>query len=244
MGRIFNKAALRPFGYEIHRFYDAFSGLRLLPAIKTVIDVGVDAGTPDLYKYCPDAELLLFEPNAKCADVINDKVLSCRKGRLYPFGLGSENTTLLLNVDGPRSPFFERTGLTKPEGKRYETVEVKVRRLDEVLCKEDLAGPVLLKVDTEGYELKVLEGAVNLFPYIDLIFVEASVLKRFHDSYTFYELMSFLRTNGFDIFQVLTANKDKRGLIRFMDILFAKEAFLAEWAGGGDYYERRVHGVD
>lgn len=228
MGRIFNKAVLRPSGYEIHRFYDAFIGLTLLPAINTVIDVGVDVGTTDLYKYFPDAKLLLFEPNAKCADVINDKVLSCRKGKLYPFGLGSENTTSRLNVDGPRSSFFERTDLTKSEGERYETVDVKVRRLDEVLGNEDLAGQVLMKVDTEGYELKVLEGAVNLFPHIDFILVEASVMKRFHGSYTLYELMSFLQTNGFDVFQVLTAHKDGRGLIRFMDILFAKEAFLAE----------------
>jgi hypothetical protein len=52
------------------------------------------------------------------------------------------------------------------------------------------------------------------------LIAEVSVLPRFERSYSFLELLQYLDGVGFEIHQVLTANRDPQGLIRFLDVAF------------------------
>jgi len=81
---------------------------------------------------------------------------------------------------------------------------IEVTTLDAILREnQDIKTPILLKVDTEGHELEVLKGAKQLLALTDTVILEASIRKRFMDSYAFEDLILFMKKNGFVVFDFL-----------------------------------------
>lgn len=130
-----------------------------------VLDVGVAGGTFDLYARCPSAYLELFEPHPSRRKAI-EGILADRRGRVHGAALGNEPGTATLYLTGVNG-----SSLYPIKGKDVR-VEVPVARLDEVLDATEIKRPSLLKIDTEGHEMAVLEGATGLFDVIDCVVVE------------------------------------------------------------------------
>lgn len=158
-----------------------------------VIDVGVADGSPDLYERFPNAYLDLFEPHPDWVKVAQN-ILSQREGRLYPVALGREKGTSNLYLKG-------RTGSSLALDSGRGSIAVPVERLDEILSSHDIRPPCLLKIDTEGYEMAVLEGAEKLLGNIDCIAVEIHFQKP--DQYEPYQLINFLAQRGFGMCEML-----------------------------------------
>jgi FkbM family methyltransferase len=81
---------------------------------------------------------------------------------IHPFALGATSGVAQIQVEGDLHA-GEGTGTANilPEGSTYECVrqEIEVRTLDELT---DLPrGCSLIKIDTDGYDLKILQGAVR-----------------------------------------------------------------------------------
>jgi hypothetical protein len=55
-------------------------------------------------------------------------------------------------------------------------LRVPIKRLDACLSTPP-PRPVLLKIDVQGFELEVLQGATDLLPHIDAVYVEASYVE-------------------------------------------------------------------
>lgn len=51
-------------------------------------------------------------------------------------------------------------------------VRVEGRRLDGLVRRDDLPGPVMMKVDTQGAEARVLRGAAGILDAVDVVFLE------------------------------------------------------------------------
>ena len=137
-----------------------------------------------------------------------------------PYAAGSAECLTNVFENDTSSAILHRTVLTNPGELKFETVEVSVKRLDSIIDSQKLSRPSLLKIDTEGYELNVLLGAKSLIKNVDYIIVEVSILKRFNNSYEFFDIVNYLKSNGFSLHQILTANKDNQGLVRYCDLLF------------------------
>ena len=71
-----------------------------------------------------------------------------------------------------------------------------MRRLDELL---DLPGPLLLKSDTQGYDLEVLEGAAGVIDRVEALVVELSVTPIYDGAPHIVEMLSHLRDLGFGV---------------------------------------------
>jgi FkbM family methyltransferase len=79
-------------------------------------------------------------------------------------------------------------------------LEIPVQRLDR-LVSDDL--PVnLLKVDVEGYEKFVFEGATKLLKQTDCVFFEVSSLHFARFGYTTRDLLELLLAAGFQLFRI------------------------------------------
>lgn len=51
-------------------------------------------------------------------------------------------------------------------------IEVEGRRLDRLVAREDLRGPVMMKIDAQGAETRVLGGATGILDAVDVLFLE------------------------------------------------------------------------
>ena len=161
---------------------------RLAPA--TVIDVGVNRGTPELYAAFPAAHYLLVEPNRENLKDIK-KILQTVNGEHEMAAAGSRSGTAVINVETSRtglSSFLNRSDLTAT-GTRIERREVSVRTIDEMVASRKLEGPFGLKIDTEGFELEVLRGAPATLKDCQFVITETSTAKRFEGGYESVDLI-------------------------------------------------------
>ena len=93
------------------------------------------------------------------------------------------------------------TNQEKISGTRVASVEaaVPLTTLDAFTVEQALAGPILLKIDVQGNELKVLRGAVASMAKIDTIYCECSYRELYEGQALADEVIAFLSLHGFEI---------------------------------------------
>ena len=75
--------------------------------------------------------------------------------------------------------------------------KVAVERLDDIVSPDWIVDHCLLKIDVQGYELRVLEGAVKTLDRIRVVLVETGIASLYADDASFDEVYRFLTERGF-----------------------------------------------
>jgi len=127
---------------------------------RTVIDVGVAYGTLPLLKAFPKSKHILIEPLQEFEEAIR------KLGEDYPIeyinaaaGRYSGKVTFNIHRNITASSMYEET-----DGEYVDGIKriVNMIKLDQLIKKYEISDRVLLKVDVQGAELDVLDGAENL----------------------------------------------------------------------------------
>jgi len=168
---------------------------------KTVIDVGVATGTPELYETFPQAFHLLIEPLIE-----NQPYLETWKAKLpycdYILGAAAQQSGVLkINVH----PDLVGSSLYKEsEGEAVDGVEREIATitLDEASQQFYCSGPYLIKIETQGSELDVLTGASAILKQTDLIVLEVSFFEFFKGAPTAWDYFQFMSDRGFVIYDI------------------------------------------
>ena len=181
--------------------------------IATLIDVGVGSGTPSLYNLFSDSQIVMIDPHPDTAELcsawledprFNMKLLNC--------AAGESETALKLTLSKNASSFLERIG----SGTSLERVTVEVHPLDSLVAKHGLKGPFGIKIDTEGFELGVIRGALNTLKDAEFVIAEVSVKERFVGGYTFSEFVGEMAQKSFEVTDVISFPAHSR----YVDVLF------------------------
>ncbi|MCR9129916.1 MAG: FkbM family methyltransferase [Alphaproteobacteria bacterium] len=163
---------------DYQRFPSKPDCLRVLLAAglepKTVIDVGVHSGTPELIEAFPDAHHLLIEPEPAHFSVIAETYRDVAH-TLIPLGASDRHGAAALTTEHgetggevTHSRFLDNDPATEPD-----TAMVKVAPLDAIVSQAGLEGPYFLKIDTDGHELAVLAGAAETLKQSAAVAIEA-----------------------------------------------------------------------
>ncbi len=191
------------------------AGLRSHISAKHIIDVGVGWGTSDLHQRFPDAILELFEPAPVFFPAIESKVLKGREGRLHKVALGREEGESIMHRAGTSSGSLVAQASTDDQ-----TIKVPVKRLDSILSPDDIMRPSLLKIDTEGFELAVLEGSTGILKCIDTVVVELQLRRK--DLYAPNDMITFLAAQGFEVTDIVNFDVIE-GLVQCADVVFERK---------------------
>jgi len=128
-----------------------------------ILDVGANVGdyASMVKEICPDAEVYSFEPHPETFVRLSDRAE--RYGfKAFNVGCSNENTKLKL-YDYAESSITSHASLYRDviekihKGQSRELM-VDIIKLDDFVTKHNINEVDLLKIDTEGHELKVLEG--------------------------------------------------------------------------------------
>ncbi|MFH2204579.1 MAG: FkbM family methyltransferase [Elusimicrobiota bacterium] len=222
------RSTLNVFGYEIRKRGErgfCASYLSQICAAKTVFDVGGADGTYELYQAYPKAKFFLIEPLREFEDALN-RISSEYDCEVFRQAVGDEESKRRITVypADPQLSTLKRRPSAAQEADSSESREIEVTTLDKILAENrDIQPPILLKIDTEGHELEALKDAKRLLTLTDTVILEASISKRFTDSYTFAELILFMRDNDFAVFDFLNISYG-RGTpgANFTDIVFKR----------------------
>lgn len=172
--------------------------------IRTVIDVGAHKGefSSAMRALFPETRIYAFEPLPCCCGVLQRKLGSNAYMEAFPVAVGRQASTVTLwRSRYPKSSSvlpmanlhkvsFPRTALSTP-------VTVEMKALDEYSQQMQLAAKVLLKIDVQGYESEVLQGATALLREIDYVLLEISFRPLYEGQCSFAEIHAILQEAGF-----------------------------------------------
>jgi len=101
---------------------------------------------------------------------------------------------------------------------------IQVVRLDESRIKDEL-GPLLLKLDVQGFEHEALKGASALLDKVALIEIETSFREMYAGELKHTELITYLESQGFTIYTIAPPAIDELGRIGYLDCLLLNTSF-------------------
>lgn len=135
---------------------------RILAPGMTVVDVGANIGYFTLLaaqRVGPGGQVFAIEPHPANFRILSEAVAAngLTHVRAYQMALGDRRSTADLSM-ADQSVFPNRTASMVPP-KTAESVSVTVERLDACAADWGLDRIDLLKVDVDGFEAKVLDGA-------------------------------------------------------------------------------------
>lgn len=202
-------------------YIDSFSQLRRLGFKPNIIfDVGASDGTwsVELANIFPHANYFLFEPLPECQSKLENLVKTRSNFRYFDCALGACDAVIDFNQHAGQSSFF-----ASPQWLGKKT-RVSVHPLDELLSKQSIPWPDLLKADIQGYELEMLKGAGKCLENCSFLLLELSWLQIYEGGCTAGEVMGYLAERGFHVFDICSYSMrplDNR-LVQ-SDVLFAHE---------------------
>ena len=213
------------FGVDFSRFApDAHPAARrkqLLAAcdIDTVLDIGANRGqfARHLRKDLGYAgRILSFEPLSTAFEMLKRSAEHDPGWEVFNFALGDAEERREINIaaNSDSSSLLDMLPehLAAAPESRYEGREaVAVKRLDplyEGLCRG--AGRVYMKIDTQGFEDRVLRGAERSLAAIDTVQVEMSLVALYQGQPLFPDLYAYLAARGYSLFSIDPCFADKK----------------------------------
>ena len=222
---------LNTLGYEVRRQHSLEQATWLREMnIETVLDVGANVGlfAASIRKLLPRAKIYAFEPVEACFEELSNRHSGDRLFRGFPYALGDRDGTAAFNVnDYTASSSMLAMAPTHMEEYPFTAhatpAEIRVHRLDTVAPELELSGPMLVKLDVQGFELQVIEGGRETLAAADVIITEVLFAHLYEGQTSFEELHAKLQNLGFRFHGTLEQTHSKRtALPLFCDAFFIK----------------------
>ncbi|MEO0531824.1 MAG: FkbM family methyltransferase [Planctomycetota bacterium] len=145
--------------------------------LKVVFDVGANFGQSSLAyaSAFPKATIHALEPVSSTFDKLSDRVESIRRIRPHRLALGASAGEMTITLYGDQGKSSLKDSLAdSARGGVSGSEQVEVRTLDEFVSTEGIEHVSLLKTDTEGCDLNVMQGASESLKgqRIDLVYCE------------------------------------------------------------------------
>lgn len=218
--------------YSLPRGVDfAYDAKRILPrdGAHTIFDVGANIGQSvvKFRDWYPQARILSFEPVAATFKELGNRVGQTDRVELFQLAMGDEmgEKWIYTNEDPTSSINSFVRQVNENSGEM-----VLLNTLDSFCASRGIDVIDVLKIDVEGYELKVLNGGKEMLGQgkVKFLYIETALRDEQHYFTPLASLDSVLRPLGYDIFGVYEQQTDvKRKIdhLYFCNIAYVHREF-------------------
>jgi FkbM family methyltransferase len=232
--------ALGLVGWDLIRTYRqperSFLGLDQLP-IRTVIDVGANTGQFALaaMRAFPRSQVISFEPLPHIFEQLAEAAKASH-GRLVPVQMalgerrGTGWTSMHLHMDWtPSSSLLEASNAALevfPEQRRQKTLEVPLDTLDGYFGSDGhpmLRPDILIKLDCQGFDDRVIRGGPRLFSQARACVVEVNLDVLYTGQPSFKDIFCLLDEHGLRYVGNLQQTYARDGHVMFIDAIFLRD---------------------
>lgn len=184
--------------------------------IDCVLDVGANIGQTgiELRSLGYRGHIASFEPQSKECEILRRVAAKDHSWSVFQFGLGNESGLKTLNISGrgPSSSFLDLSDealSSNPDLQYVDSEQVGTRRLDDVFDQVTKGcNRVYLKIDTQGFESEVLEGASGVIDRVLGVQLEMSLIPQYAGEAVAEEMISRIRSLGFTPFWFLPGHRN------------------------------------
>ena len=184
--------------------------------INTILDVGANEGqfASDLRFFGYNQRIISFEPTHDA--YLKLKNLSNKDQKWFVherIAIGNTNANISINVSNNsvsssiKSILSSHTNVEKNSFITH-TEEIPLQTLENIYKKyESDYDKILLKIDTQGYEEEVIDGALKILNKVYIILIELSLIPLYENQTLWLDFIDKLDGHGFEIWSI------QRGLL-------------------------------
>lgn len=231
---------LHKVGYDYQRYNPRnsteFQLLRILEqnGVELVIDVGANIGqyAISLLEFNYEGNIISFEPLTDAHKKLLQNSKNNPKWEVAPrMAIGNTDGETELNVSSNSysSSILKIEELhvkTAPKSRYINTEKVRISKLDSLvgnILPRDLTKSYL-KIDVQGYEKNVLDGAESLLKHVKGVQIELSLVPLYKGQSLYDQIISLLKSKGFILYAVFPGFTDnKTGQLMQMDGVFIRK---------------------
>lgn len=175
--------------------------------ITKILDVGANIGqyATEVRNLGFKGEIISFEPVKDVYQLLCQKAKKDRRWNCFNYALGDEEKEMSINIS---KNTFSSSILdilpshvnNAPQSKTTHKETIIIKKLDSIyktLIKEE--EKVLLKIDVQGFEKQVLQGAQKSLSNIKGVQVEMSIEELYKDELLFMKMIELLESQGFKL---------------------------------------------
>lgn len=196
--------------------------------IHVILDVGANVGqfAIDMRRNGYRDRIYSFEPVEETFSILSKHVSKDKKWEAFKFALGEIEDYREINVSGNsglsssllQMDFFHVE--TFPESSFVTSEPVFMSTVDrqvELLNLDPKSS--MLKMDVQGYEFNVLQGANQTLKDFRYCYLEVSLVRLYESESTFYEILKYLHQSGHELVEVFRGVTARDGDLLQVDIL-------------------------
>ena len=197
---------------------------------KTVIDIGANVGQFAVasLKLFSDVYVFSIEPDSRTADQLRHNLKSERNSSVLVTAIGDYvgKVTFHVNSDSQVSSILtlgSHRVLAFPEAKVIEEVSVPISTLNDLFMARKLEKPILVKIDVQGAEDKVIKGGASFLRNVEWVVMEMSFSNLYNGEMDFQKITNLMTENGFGFVRPLNFHTSPlTNEIIEMDVLFRR----------------------
>ncbi|MFW5664538.1 MAG: FkbM family methyltransferase [Coleofasciculus sp.] len=208
-------------------------GLSKLP-IRSIIDVGANDGncSQKLSRIFPQSHIYSFEPLPEPFKKL-EQWGKQQKGRVKVFNIALGDSIQAIEITkhlyfNQSSSILKTTQLCEriyPMVKKQQTIVVQQSTLDHKISSlpTPLAPDILIKLDVQGYEDRVIRGGIETFKQAIACIVEISLDILYQEQADFKDIFLWLDQLGYCYAGNLDQVQGKDGHVRYFNAVFIKK---------------------
>lgn len=183
----------------------------VIPTGAVIYDIGANVGNHTVYfgKFCRAAKILTFEPNPRAINLLRKNIELNSLGRVVDLsqvgvGIGKIRQQACFFEDDQKALSNLGAATLNVEGESSTGLSIDIHPLDNLTLS---APPDLLKIDVEGMEMDVLEGALQTIrTHRPVIYIEVSARHRI-------ALKQFMMTENY---RIERTHQHHRNVVNFL----------------------------
>jgi FkbM family methyltransferase len=203
--------------------------------IDTLFSVGANRGQYALqlrrtgYRH----RIISFEPLKSAFRVLEQNAANDPLWTVNNFALGDEDRISVINVAGNSysSSLLDMLPAhyeSAPNSKYIGQEMTEVRKLDTVFSQFAQQGDtIMLKIDTQGFEKNVLEGAAASLEYIRVVQLEISIVPLYRDEMLLVDMLRYMNEKGYLLYLMTEEFSDENTCqLLQVNTTFVKKDFM------------------
>jgi FkbM family methyltransferase len=233
----FLRSVLNPIGYDILKYKTTYPAHIVLDHLKrnqitVVLDVGANEGqySHELRRAGYRGEIISFEPLAEAFRELQSRAAKDKNWKVFNFALGDAEgkTTIHVSKHSPSSSLLPMTDLHNeavPGSEYLREEQIEIRKLDSVYDELGISGKrVFMKVDTQGFEKRVLDGGERSLQFILGLQLELSAASLYNGEELYYSVCRFVEEKNFRLVRIIPgfAHKTTGEMLQFDALFFRK----------------------
>lgn len=229
---------LEYFGYQINRYpnYDLRRRIRIVNQfdIDVLFDIGANIGQYglEMRRLGYNNKIISFEPLSNAFKYLKKVTFKDKKWIINNYAIGNEDIKSIINIAANyvSSSMLNMLPIhlaNAPESKYIAQEEVEIKKLDSIFssfCNDK--DSIMVKIDTQGYEKNVLDGAFKSLNRIKVIQIEMFIVPLYENVMNFTDMIKYLDTKGFLLFSLENGfSNPNTGQLLCVDGIFISKNF-------------------